>query len=263
MFASNGDTDAPCGEPCGVSDHRPVLDDSRGQPLIHQPQDPLVRDPVPEELPQPVPIKLAEKVADIRVEHPVHLLPADPHRQRIQRVVRASARPEPVGEAQEVRLVDGVQHPDDGTLDDLVFQRGDAQRPQPPVRLRDVRPARWPCPVAPAVNPVVQIPEVGHQVLPVVRPHHPVHARRGLRAQRPVGHHQPLQADMMQQRREPRFLIPSCYLTHTVQPAWRIVPGTASGMRCAVRVPLGQSPFLRRLRSLGLVRRSRRYYGTV
>ena len=39
----------------------PVLDDSRGQPLIDQPQDPLVRDPVLEELPQPVPIKLAKK----------------------------------------------------------------------------------------------------------------------------------------------------------------------------------------------------------
>src|SRR5208283_4039609 len=93
----------------------PVLDDSRGQPFIDQPQHSLVRYPVPEELPQPVPIKLAEEVADIRVEHPVHLLPPDPHRQRIQRVVRASARPEPVGEAQEVRLVDGVEYLDDGT----------------------------------------------------------------------------------------------------------------------------------------------------
>jgi site-specific DNA recombinase len=244
---------------------RPVLDDSRGQPLIDQPQNPFVRDPVPEELPQPDPIKLAEKVADVRVEHPVHLLPPDPDRQRVQRVMRASARPEPVGEAQEVRLVNSVQYLDDSPLDDLVLQRGDAQRPQPPVRLRDVRPARWPGPVAPAVNPVVQVPEVGHQVLPVVLPRHPVHARCGLRAQRPVGHHQPLQADMVQQRREPRFLVPSCYLTHTVQPAWRIVPGTASGMRCAVRVPLGRSPFLHRLRRRlhGLVRQLRRYYGTV
>ena len=41
-----------------------ILDDPCGQPPVDQPQDPLVRDPVPEERPQPVPIKLAEEVAD-------------------------------------------------------------------------------------------------------------------------------------------------------------------------------------------------------
>jgi hypothetical protein len=44
--------------------------------------------------------------------------------------------PEPIGETQEVLLVDRVQHLNDGPLDELVLQRGDAQRPQPPVRLR-------------------------------------------------------------------------------------------------------------------------------
>ena len=37
------------------------LHDSRGQPLADQPQDPFVRDPVPEKLLQPAPIKLTEK----------------------------------------------------------------------------------------------------------------------------------------------------------------------------------------------------------
>ena len=41
--------------------------------------------------------------------------------------MRAAPRPEPVGEAQEVRLVDGVEHLDDGPLDDLVLQRGDGE----------------------------------------------------------------------------------------------------------------------------------------
>jgi hypothetical protein len=131
--------------------------------------------------------------------------------------VRVAPWPEPVREAQEVRLVDGVEHSDDGPLDDLVLQRGDAGRPQPPVRLRDIRPPRRPRLVAPAANPVMQVPEVARQVLPVVLPRHPVHSRRGLRAQIPVGHHQPLQADVMQQSREPRVLIPLCYLPHTVQ----------------------------------------------
>src|SRR6266536_455388 len=51
------------------------------------------------------------------------------NRPRIQRLVRVAPRPEPVGKAQEVRLIDGVEHLDDGPLDDLVLQRGDAERP--------------------------------------------------------------------------------------------------------------------------------------
>ena len=49
----------------------------------------------------------------------------DPGRQRIQRLMRPAPRPEPVGETPEVRLIDGVEHLDDGPLDDLVLQRGD------------------------------------------------------------------------------------------------------------------------------------------
>ena len=214
-----------------------------------QPQHPLVRDPVPEELPQPVLIKLVEKVADIRVEHPVHLLPLDPHRQRIQRVMRASPRPEPVGEAQEVRLVDGVEHLDDGPLDDLVFQRGDARAAAAARPPSGCTPSAMALPGSARCEPGRAGPggwPPGPARSPPMSPRPP---RRGLRAQRPVGHHQPIQADMVQQRREPRVLIPSCHFTHTVQPAWRVMPGTASGTRCAVRVPLGQSPSLHRLRS--------------
>ena len=70
---------------------------------------------------------------------------------------------------------------------------------------------------------------------------------------------------MVQQRREPCFLVLSCYLAHTVQRTWHAWPGTVSGTCFAGRVPLGQPPFLHRLRdrSPGLVRRLRRYYGAV
>ncbi len=117
----------------------------------------------------------------------------------------------------EVRLVDGVEHLDGGPLDDLAFQRRDAERPLPPVRLRDVRPPRRTRPVAPLLHPLVQAPEIRHQVLPAGFPGHPVHPRRGLRAQVPVGHHQALQGDVVQQRSEPCFLVPYCHLPHTVQ----------------------------------------------
>ena len=146
----------------------PVLDHACPEPFLDQAQDPSVRYPVLEKPRQPRMIQAGEAVADVRVEHPVHLPLQDPGRERIQRIVRAAPRTEPIGETEEVRLVDGVQHLDDGPLDDLVLQRGDTERPKPPVRLRDVRPARWSRPVRPPVQPRVQIPEVDLQVLPVV-----------------------------------------------------------------------------------------------
>jgi hypothetical protein len=42
--------------------------------------------------------------------------------------VGLAPRPEPVGEPDEVLLVDGVEHLDDSPLDDLVLQRCDAER---------------------------------------------------------------------------------------------------------------------------------------
>src|SRR6266511_211491 len=243
----------------------PVLDDPCGQPLADQPQDPPVRDPVLEEPLQPAVIKAGEEVADVRVEHPVHLLLPDPDRQRIQRLVRAAPQPEPVGETQEVRLVDGVEHLDDGPLKNLVFQRGNAERPRPPVRLRDVGPPRRPCPVTPCMHPVVQVGEIRLQLLPVGRPRHPVHPRRSLRADRPVRHPETIDVNVVQQRREPRVLVPSCHFTHTVQRTWRACSGAVSGTRFAGRVPLGWAPFLHRLRrrTRGLVHRFRRYYAPI
>ena len=150
----------------------PVLQDSRVQPFHDQPQDPLVRDPVPEEPFQPSPVEMVEKAADIRVQHPVHPLP-EPDRQGVQRIMLAPSRTEPVGEALEVRLVDRVQHLADRTLDDLVLQRRDAERPQPPVRLRDVDAPRRHRPVLPRLHPRVQgqqvllpVPVVSRQVTP-------------------------------------------------------------------------------------------------
>src|SRR5271166_3842807 len=105
----------------------PILDDSRAQPLADETQDPPVRDAMPEELLQPAVIKAGEEVADVRIEYPVHLPPLDPGRERVQRIMRAAPRPEPIGETPEVHLIDGVEYLDDGPLDDLVLQRGDGR----------------------------------------------------------------------------------------------------------------------------------------
>jgi len=46
------------------------------------------------------------KALDIRIEHPVHPLPHDAGVESIQRIMLATPRPEPIGETDEVLLVD-------------------------------------------------------------------------------------------------------------------------------------------------------------
>src|SRR6266540_1977821 len=95
----------------------PVLDHSRLQPLTDQTHDAPVRDPVLEEPPQPPVVDGVVEATDVRIQHPAHLPPQDPGRERIQRLMRAAPRPKPVREAEKVRLEDGVQDLDDGTLE--------------------------------------------------------------------------------------------------------------------------------------------------
>jgi hypothetical protein len=78
-------------------------------------------------------VKAGEELAEIRVEHPVHVSRLDPSRERVQRIVWTTPRPEPVREAEKVRRVDRIQHLDHRPLQDLVLQHGNTERPQPPV----------------------------------------------------------------------------------------------------------------------------------
>ena len=79
---------------------------------------------------------VSEEAPNVGVEHPVHALPLDAHRQRVQRLVRATTGPKTVREALEVDLVDLVEDRHHSLLNDFVFQCRDAQRTLPPVSLR-------------------------------------------------------------------------------------------------------------------------------
>jgi site-specific DNA recombinase len=68
---------------------------SRGQPLLHQPKDPPVRDAVLDKLHQPAVIDGIEEITDVRVEHPVHLLVEDSDRECVQRLVLATSGRKP------------------------------------------------------------------------------------------------------------------------------------------------------------------------
>ena len=181
-------------------------------------------------------------------------------------MMRAAPRPEPVREAEEVGLVDGVQHLDRRALDDLVLQRGNAERPLPPVGLGDVRPLDRLRSVRPALQPSGEVLEVLLQGLPVVLPRLAVDPGRGVPLQREVRRPQVLDVvDVVQERREPHLLVPLSCLTYPLQRTGRAVPALCPGRVLLARVPFGQAPSLHPLRRRlpGVVRRLRRYYGPV
>ena len=107
-------------------------------------------------------------------------------------------------EAEKVLFVDGIEHLDDGPLDQLVFQRGDAERPLPPVRLRDVCPTNRTRSERAPLKAGRQVLEVGLQSLAIVLPGLAVDARGGISLQREVRRSQTLDVvDVVQQRGEP------------------------------------------------------------
>jgi hypothetical protein len=162
----------------------------------------------------------------------------DRSRERIQRIMRRAPRSKPIREAEKVRLVDRVQHLDQRPLKDLVLQHSDAERPLPPVGLRDERPPRRLRPVTPAMDPSMQIPKVHLEIQPIVRPRHAINAGSGLRPKREVRRPQAIDIDVVQERREPRILALPRHSAHTIQVTEHAHPGSESGTRFPGRVPL-------------------------
>src|SRR5437667_12525139 len=134
MFASSGEITAPCGVPSSVFQY------TRLEPFADQADDPLVTDPMFDEADQPCMTDRIEERPDVGVENPSDVASFDPVRERVQRIVLAPPRTEPVAEAQELRFVDWREDHDHRRLDDLVLDRGDAERPLLAVRLRNVGP---------------------------------------------------------------------------------------------------------------------------
>src|SRR6266545_4304139 len=151
-------------------------------------------------------------------------------------------------------------------LDKLVLQHGNAERPQPPVGLRDVRSPDRLRPVRPSRQPSREILKIRFQALAVVPPRLAVDPRRRVSLQRVVRGAQVLDViHVVQERREPLLPVPFGCLTHSVECIERACPARAPARVALARVPLGPPPSLPRLRgrSLGLVRRLPRYYGAV
>src|SRR5580700_8664668 len=244
----------------------PILQHAGVEPFLDQSHDAPICYPVLDEFHKPFVGKPIEKVANIQIEHPVHCSRQQSGVESIQRLMLAASWPEPVREAQKVRFVDGVQHLDRGTLDDLVFQRRYSERSLPPVGLRYIHPTHRLRSVASSLQPFGKVLEIPLQFLAVVPPRLPIHARRSFLLQTEVGHAQRFQVvDVVQERREPQLLIPCCCLTYPPERTGRVGPALYPGRVLLGQVPFGQTlslhPLRRRLS--GIVRGLRRYCRSV
>ena len=121
-MASSGEITDPCPVPTSLTVSDPVFQHARLKPFTDQVYDARVADPVLQETDEPFLADRVEEALDVGVENLVHLGAADPDHEGIQRVVLVASRAETIREAEEIFLVDPVQHCERGPLDDLVFQ---------------------------------------------------------------------------------------------------------------------------------------------
>jgi hypothetical protein len=180
--------------------------------------------------------------------------------------MRAAPRPKPVREPEEVRFVHRVQDRDDGTLDDFVLQRGNAERPWPPVRLQDVRAPNRLRSIRASPQPLRQVLQTCLQVLAVVLPRFPVDSRGRISLDGVVGGAQRVDGiHVMEERGESLCPGPSGQLTYTHERAGRASPALRPERVALRRVALGPPPSLHPLRGpfRDLVRGLRRYYEAV
>src|SRR5271166_1369133 len=149
-----------------------------------------------------------------------------------------------------------VQHLDQRALDNLVFQRGDAEWALPPVGLRDEPTPRRLRPIGSSVDSAVQVLEADLEVTAVILPRHAIDARSRLALERQVGFPELIAIDVVQERGEPFLLLQPCALPYAFQAVGRAVPARCPGRAVLLRVLLGPRPWLHELlrRSPGLVR---------
>jgi len=158
-----------------------------------------------------------QKRPNIGVKYIVHLPRGDAYRKGVQRIVRSLSRTKPVGEPEEISLVDRVQHHDSRTLNDFVFQGGNRQGPLTPVRLWNIGPAGRLGPVGPSVDTAMQIDEPALKIGLILLPRHAIHAGGSLTLEGVKGHLQGLGVDVVKQRGELLLLPLPCGLPHTLQ----------------------------------------------
>ncbi len=119
---------------------------------------------------------MVKEPTNIRIEYPVHSLPLEAHIQRVQRLMWTAPRTKSIRKAPKVHLVYLVEDGDHRLLDNLVFQRGDAQRPLPAISFRYVRSSRGLRPIRSTVHSAMQLGKPSLQALLILLPTHSVYS---------------------------------------------------------------------------------------
>src|SRR4029453_3620874 len=86
-----------------------VLQHTGLQPFLDESYDAPGRYPVLNEPHQPSRTHGVEKARDVDIEPPVHSASFEPHRQRVQRIMRVAPRAAPIRKAKEVYFIDRIQ----------------------------------------------------------------------------------------------------------------------------------------------------------
>ena len=124
-------------------DQSAVFQHTRLQPLLDQADDPPITNSVFDESYEPLSAQSIEEPRYVGVENPVDFTCINSVCERIQRIVLAAPRSEPIADPQKLRLVDRREDRNHRGLDDLVFQGRDAERPLFTIRLGYVPSTRW------------------------------------------------------------------------------------------------------------------------
>ena len=135
-----------CLEPPSVFHH------ARLQPFLDQADDSLVSDPMFHKPDQPIVLEFVEKGSNVEIQNPVHFLPHDSYRQRVQCILLSASWPESVTETQKVLFPYLAEDRPYRGLDDFVLQCRDPQRPFPTIRFRDPGSSRRSCSIGSAMD---------------------------------------------------------------------------------------------------------------
>ena len=101
---------------------QPVFQNATLEDPLDQPQDPRVPDASLQKASHPLVIDVVEKSFDVRFGYVADLAALDGSSQLIQCIVLLAPRPISVTTVQKIRLIDGLQHPFDRSLDQLVLK---------------------------------------------------------------------------------------------------------------------------------------------
>ena len=193
-----------------------VFENAGPKPFLDQAENALVADAMFEGPGEPFFAHRVEELRNVGVDNVIHLPGVNGRRQGVERVVRSPPRPESVAEAEEVFLVDRIQHVGHGALNDLVLQRRHRQRPLAAVRFGYVNPPARRRPIRPALDSVMQVRELTLEVCFVVPPRYSVDPGGRVLGYRIERVPQSFRCDVVQERGELLLLVAPCSYPYAI-----------------------------------------------